>query len=48
MVKVDSAPTNQYTFTKLRPYTKYDVGIAAVAEKEGPKGYTSFTTLMAG
>ena len=47
MKLIDTAPENRYTFTKLTNDTEYEVGIAAVANKEGPKATFKFTTLLA-
>jgi hypothetical protein len=48
MTKVGMASENRYTFTGLHFDTKYDVGIAAVANEEGPIANFSFTTPMEG
>jgi hypothetical protein len=48
MAKVGTASENRYTFVGLHSDTKYDVGIAAVANEEGPMANFSFTTSMEG
>lgn len=48
LTKIDSALENYYTFTNLKPDTKYDVGISAMANEEGPIATYSFSTSVGG
>ena len=46
MTNITSTPVNSYNFTGLKAETKYEVGIAAMANKEGPMAKFTFTTTL--